>query len=370
MGSFNTGKRSKRETNLKFSETSVELYENFRSQFNIHHKMLGWDTHRAGIELYMSLEGKAALKDKEIIMNVNGTSNITEMWNALDHAFLPINHHESKYKQFATRRWRFGERMTEYMDELICLFRKAEPGTPLSFQDEEVKNRLLMKLWEKSMGTWTFRLLKSHESTMSSIAKGKLLGRTNLVTVETPLLSVQDKQTGGDDSHTYDEFEQVFAFRDGNCQNRLKDETCTYCNRKGHTEVVCFVKRDDDKLTKMAAKSDVILLKMDSGNAWFADASVNGTNFRFLMDTGASKSVMSSKHFISIPDVFQLQLCNTRMKFQVANGEVLSSMGVAHVLIQMYGYQFKLPIFVCDLGDIDCIFGLDAGKEVSFITCG
>ncbi len=57
------------------------------------------------------------------------------------------------------------------------------------------------------------------------------------------------------------------------------------------------------------------------------------------------------------------------MKFQVANGEVLSSMGVAHASIQMYGYTFKLPIFVCDLGDIDGIFGLDAGKEAGFITC-
>ncbi len=29
----------------------------------------------------------------------------------------------------------------------------------------------------------------------------------------------------------------------------------------------------------------------------------------------------------------------------------------------MYGYTFKLPIFVCDMEDIDCIFGLDAGIE-------
>ncbi len=116
-------------------------------------------------------------------------------------------------------------------------------------------------------------------------------------------------------------------------------------------------------------KSDVILLKMDSGDAWFADASVNGTAFKFKMDTGASKSVMSSKCFMSIPEMFLPQLYNTRMKFQIANGEVLSSMGVAHLSIRMYGYTFKLLIFVCDLGDIDCIFGLDAGIEEFLITC-
>ncbi len=126
--SFTTGKRYKRETNLKFSEGTVEQYESFRSQFNIHHKMLGWDTDRAGIELYMSLEGKAALKVEEVVINTSGMSNVTEMWNALDRAFLPIDHRESKYRQFAMRRWHTGERKTEYMDELIRLFRKARPS--------------------------------------------------------------------------------------------------------------------------------------------------------------------------------------------------------------------------------------------------
>ncbi len=57
--SFDTRKRYKRETNLKFSEGIVDQYESFRSQFNIHHKMLDWDTKRAGIVLYMSLESKS-----------------------------------------------------------------------------------------------------------------------------------------------------------------------------------------------------------------------------------------------------------------------------------------------------------------------
>ncbi len=79
VANFNTGKRYKRETNLKFPEGSVEQYKRFRSQFNIHHKMLGWDNNRAGIELYMSLEGKATLKVEEVIMNAQGMSNIVQM---------------------------------------------------------------------------------------------------------------------------------------------------------------------------------------------------------------------------------------------------------------------------------------------------
>ncbi len=67
-----------------------------------------------------------------------------------------------------------------------------------------------------------------------------------------PLLVVQDKQYGNDDSVAYREFEQVFSFQDSNRQNRFKDETCTYCNKKGHMETVCFAKHDNDKMTKMA----------------------------------------------------------------------------------------------------------------------
>ncbi len=88
-----------------------------------------------------------------------------------------------------------------------------------------------------------------------------------------------------------------------------------------------------------------------------------------MMDTGASKSVMSMKSFISIPELFRPQRHNTRMRFQVANGEVLPSMGVAHVTICMYAYTYNLPIFICDMQDIDCIFGLDTGTVTGFIIC-
>ncbi len=37
------------------------------------------------------------------------------------------------------------------------------------------------------------------------------------------------------------------------------------------------------------SKSDVVPLKINSGDAWFADASVNGTSFKFLIDTGLVK---------------------------------------------------------------------------------
>ncbi len=72
---------------------------------------------------------------------------------------------------------------------------------------------------------------------------------------------------------------------------------------------------------------------------------------------------------MSIPDLFRPKLSNTRMKFQVANGEIINAMSVTHISVQMCRYMFKLPIFACDLEDLDCIFGMDAGKITGFITC-
>ncbi len=80
------------------------------------------------------------------------------------------------------------------------------------------------------------------------------LGLQALGPMDKPLLVEQDKLSGSDTPDTYREFEQVFVFQDGNRQNQFKDETCTYCNKKGHTETFLFAKGDDDKLTRMAQK--------------------------------------------------------------------------------------------------------------------
>ncbi len=112
------------------------------------------------------------------------------------------------------------------------------------------------------------------------------------------------------------------------------------CDDQSHTYSRNWLVDDVYQTIRMKPKSDVVLLKIGSGDALFVDASVNGTSFKFLMDTGASKSIMSMKRFLTIPELFRPTLYNTKMKFQVANGEVIASMGVAHVTISMYGFHF------------------------------
>ncbi len=180
-------------------------------------------------------------------------------------AFLPIDHHESRYRQFATRRWRTSECMTQYMDELIHLFRKARPDSSIDIQDEEVKNHLLAGLPSNVMDVVEGYLDLSAADIASKYdviaSQREVLGLSAQAVGEKPLLSLQDIQTGSNSMDAYSDLEQILAFHDGKCQNRFKDETCTYCNKKGHTETIIFAKHDDDKMTKMAEKVSASMAK-------------------------------------------------------------------------------------------------------------
>ncbi len=57
----------------------------------------------------------------------------------------------------------------------------------------------------------------------------------------------------------FNELEQIVAFRDINRPNRFNDETCTDCSKKGHTETICFTKRDGDNMIKMAEKVSAVM---------------------------------------------------------------------------------------------------------------
>ncbi len=206
--SLNTGKRYKRETSLKFSEGSVEIYESFRSQFNIHQKMLGWDDCRTAVELCMSLEGKAALKVEEVVVNADSTGNVSDIWEALDCTFLPIDHSESKYRRFASRCMIQGEPMSKNLDELIHLFRKARPGTIVQFQDEDVKTRLLNGLPSEILTEIHGYLDLTAEEIARKYdliqSQREALGISSAVKAEKALHVVQEKSVGGVETYTTD----------------------------------------------------------------------------------------------------------------------------------------------------------------------
>ena len=180
------------------------------------------------------------------------------MWNTLDRGFLSIDYIESKYRHFSTKRMKHGERMTVYLDELVRLYRKARPGTFIQFQNEEVKNRLISGLSPEVLSevqgyldltaaeiTRKYDLLHSQWDT---------LGISMTAQVD-KVLNVTQAIPSNDDEKSFDDIvEQIYAFQSSDRKNKYKDETCTFCQRKGHTENVCFAKKDEAKLEKFAMK--------------------------------------------------------------------------------------------------------------------
>ncbi len=70
---------------------------------------------------------------------------------------------------------------------------------------------------------------------------------------------VQEKSVGGVETYITDDLKHILTYRDDHSQHRFKDESCTYCNKKGHTESVCFSKHDDEKLIKMVMKISAVM---------------------------------------------------------------------------------------------------------------
>ncbi len=113
------------------------------------------------------------------------------------------------------------------MDKLIHLFRKARPESSIDIQDEEVKNHLLAGL----------------PSNVINVVEGYLDLSAADIALKYDIIASQREAL----VHWLKQLVR-------NRQNRFKDETCTYCNKKGHTETVCFAKRDDDKMNRLAEK--------------------------------------------------------------------------------------------------------------------
>jgi len=90
-----------------------------------------------------------------------------------------------------------------------------------------------------------------------------------------------------------------------------------------------------------------------------------GSRRDFLVDSGASKSVIDESVYLSLPEPRPV-LNPTNVKFQVANGAAMRPKGVIHAPVTfddgVTHVKVHLPLFVCSTGSSGkCILGSDAG---------
>ncbi len=97
---------------------------------------------------------------------------------------------------------------------------------------------------------WKYDLIQSQK---------EVLGIFSAVIAEKALHVVQEKSVAGVETYTTDNYKHILTYRDDYRQHSFKDESCTYCNKKGHIETVCFSKSDYEKLIKMAVKISAVM---------------------------------------------------------------------------------------------------------------
>ncbi len=67
-----------------------------------------------------------------------------------------------------------------------------------------------------------------------------VLGISSAVRAEKALHVVQGKSVGGVETYTTDDLKHILTYKDDHCQHRFKDESCPYCNKKGHQKWSAF----------------------------------------------------------------------------------------------------------------------------------
>ena len=113
-------------------------------------------------------------------------------------------------------------------------------------------------------------------------------------------------------------------------------------------------------------KKIVELSLINPGKCLYIRAKLQGNLHKeFLIDSGASKSVIDTSVYDNLPDPKPF-LNPTKTRFRVADGRIMEPLGVIHIPIIFYDegeeqVRVTLPLFVCNLGQKHhCILGSDA----------
>ena len=124
------------------------------------------------------------------------------------------------------------------------------------------------------------------------------------------------------------------------------DISMTYLGRTGHKE-------SQDKLK--AEESFPI-----SENGYTIGRLLDGTKCQLLLDTGTSKSFMSTSFYIHCKSLHTLpKFAATTQKIQVGNGQCISVLFIIPVIIEVHGHRYEIYKLVSEIHEnVDLVLGI------------
>ncbi|OWF46776.1 hypothetical protein KP79_PYT26223 [Mizuhopecten yessoensis] len=106
----------------------------------------------------------------------------------------------------------------------------------------------------------------------------------------------------------------------------------------------------------------VFEIKHTSNDGLFLQVSLNNKEIDSLLDTGATISVLSSKVFLELPESRRQDLSRNCGQLRVADGKVITPMGMAMFPLEISGKIKKCRMIVADI-EVPAVIGYDFMKQ-------
>ncbi len=102
-------------------------------------KILNWDEEQFGIEVFLSLVGKAAECIKD--MPTEDMCNAEFFFKKLDRTFLPNNYQRAVLEEFGSMKFKLGNKLSEFYEDLKVAYMnlmKARPSASKVIMEEDI----------------------------------------------------------------------------------------------------------------------------------------------------------------------------------------------------------------------------------------
>ena len=364
----------------KFDGTHSWL--DYHSHFEACAEINGWSLHQKGLYLAGSLQGQA----RGVLGNLpRGTQpDYLTLVKALEERFSPPSQTDLYRVQFRERRQRAGETLPELGQAMNRLVHMAFPSAPDEVKETLATDQFINALADSDV---RIRIKQAHPKDLNDAVR---------LAVELDAYNQAEKQSSvraTRHEETLDNFKTLLTDLSKKVDNLQKTQfvpqrmhetgpdtptqkerkTCYYCKKPGHFRRDCRkLKRKlehdakkENRLSKGEAANPIKNIKTSTSvgsihkeTGIFVDALVAGTKIRFLVDTGASLSLLSSAKIGDIPLTSVRKLEDVQQKVLDAGGNRLNTIGKGYFNISLGNVQTDLEFVVADIS-VEGILGMD-----------
>ncbi|CAC5403729.1 unnamed protein product [Mytilus coruscus] len=334
-----------------------------------------WSEHQKGLYLAVSLIGQAQSvlgdlpKEKRHIFS--------DLVNALEERFAPSSQTELYRVQFKERRQKASETLPELGQSVRRLSNLAYPIAPLELRDTLAKEQFIDALVDSEKrlrikqsrpkvlndAIWLAVELEAYNTAESKTLKsmGHLRQTTSDERTDAPnsldtAVSMEQMTTW---MQTIENILQSLTKELRNLKIKIQSTKGTHKNDFDTDGKVNILKSE---VKSTINDNDAVVVSASEDAVMFVELSIQDVPVKFVVDTGATLTVVSSRVYDLIPDLCRPHLSETRSQIKSVCDKYLSLRGTDSFTLDFGKEKFTSEAVVTDL-QVDRILGLDFMKK-------